>query len=341
MLGIRYSVQPGDTLWGLAGRFFGDPAKWPLIHEHNNSAQAMAATGCRIADPNLIFVGQVIYIPDQRPQAIPTSSSPQSSPSGAMPRHPDSFPKARREVRGIPFRYDLDKLPSITVASAGCLASVKLSGSVTIQPRKPYTFLEISQQGFEIQAKRRSDLVLGKLLSDSKVRWRPSTQEVSFENGIAACSQHQPAPVPAKAAGFSSRTKQPVLKARLRHSSLTGELDDHIFAAQSLEAEIVIMPKHFPPQPGSAAPPRSASDPSGWDCLVGDSSQSDEVLLVAAIVGDICAAGMRGGPARFAEASPMLSPGMRLAANVRGVAPLRIAGARTSSRLQPQALQVN
>ena len=326
MLGIRYVVQPGDTLWGLAGRFFGDPADWPLIHQHNNSAQAIAATGCRISDPNLIFVGQVIYVPDQRPQAALPSPSPQAALQNAtpIPRHPDSFPKARQTVRGIPFNYKLEKLPSITAVSPSHIATLKLSGSVTIQPQKAYKFADISRIGFKIQTKQESDLIFGKLIADSKAGWKPSAQEVTFENSITRHSGCINPPASAEAAGFSSPSRRPVFKADLQYPSLTGTVEGYMFATQNLgveiEIEVVPMPLDAKPRPVPAASPESV-----------------DVLQVATIVEDICAKGkdISDGTASYAEASFMLRPGLRLSTNVRGVAPLRIPGAGRPHGLQP------
>jgi len=51
---VRYRVQPGDTLWGLAQTFLGDPHRWPDIFRANRD---------RIPDPNRLAVGQVLLIP--------------------------------------------------------------------------------------------------------------------------------------------------------------------------------------------------------------------------------------------------------------------------------------
>jgi LysM repeat protein len=50
--GTRYTVVSGDTLWGIATRFYGDGTRYPEI---------AAANG--IEDPNLIYPGQVFVIP--------------------------------------------------------------------------------------------------------------------------------------------------------------------------------------------------------------------------------------------------------------------------------------
>ena len=54
-LGFRdYTVQPGDTLSTIAAAQLGDPALFPTLHLANPHI---------IADPNVIFPGQVIRIP--------------------------------------------------------------------------------------------------------------------------------------------------------------------------------------------------------------------------------------------------------------------------------------
>lgn len=51
---VVYVVQAGDTLSGIAKRFYDDPNLWPQIFEANRET---------IADPNLILVGQTLSIP--------------------------------------------------------------------------------------------------------------------------------------------------------------------------------------------------------------------------------------------------------------------------------------
>lgn len=50
-----YTVVPGDTLSGIALKFYGDASRWPEIHEANKDI---------IENPNLIYPGQTFVIPD-------------------------------------------------------------------------------------------------------------------------------------------------------------------------------------------------------------------------------------------------------------------------------------
>jgi nucleoid-associated protein YgaU len=50
----QHTVAGGDTLSAIAQQFYGDSSLWPRIHEANRD---------QIADPNLIYVGQVLRVP--------------------------------------------------------------------------------------------------------------------------------------------------------------------------------------------------------------------------------------------------------------------------------------
>ena len=51
---MTYTVQKGDTLWGIARRFYGDGSKCYVIYNANTGV---------IKNPNLIYAGTVITIP--------------------------------------------------------------------------------------------------------------------------------------------------------------------------------------------------------------------------------------------------------------------------------------
>lgn len=49
-----YTVKNGDTLWGIAKKYYGDGAKYLTIYNANKG---------KIKNPNLIYVGQTLTIP--------------------------------------------------------------------------------------------------------------------------------------------------------------------------------------------------------------------------------------------------------------------------------------
>jgi nucleoid-associated protein YgaU len=50
----QHEVVAGDTLSSIAQQFLGDPARWPAIFEANRD---------QIFNPNLIYVGQTLRVP--------------------------------------------------------------------------------------------------------------------------------------------------------------------------------------------------------------------------------------------------------------------------------------
>ena len=51
---VQHTVAPGDSLWAIAGQFYGDGAQYPRLFEANRD---------QIDNPDLIFPGQVLRVP--------------------------------------------------------------------------------------------------------------------------------------------------------------------------------------------------------------------------------------------------------------------------------------
>jgi hypothetical protein len=90
---MTHEVTRGETLWALAGRYLGNPFRWPLIFEANRS---------EIRDPHWIFPGQIFLIPGLpgqpatvrevavRVEGEMQAVSPGEVPEGAQVRVPGS-----------------------------------------------------------------------------------------------------------------------------------------------------------------------------------------------------------------------------------------------------------
>src|SRR5512138_3580138 len=98
-----YVVKSGDSLWRISELELGAGKQWPRLWRYNNRAAVVKVTGRGIPDPDLIYPGQTLLIPDlsggpSRPgvahpvapnaQATPpkpTNQTAASKPSGSAP----------------------------------------------------------------------------------------------------------------------------------------------------------------------------------------------------------------------------------------------------------------
>ncbi|HTX26041.1 MAG TPA: LysM peptidoglycan-binding domain-containing protein [Streptosporangiaceae bacterium] len=61
-----YTVEPGDTLSGIALRFYGKTADWTWIYDDNRSV---------VQNPDTIYAGEVLKVPDTRTTTSTTSAT--------------------------------------------------------------------------------------------------------------------------------------------------------------------------------------------------------------------------------------------------------------------------
>jgi hypothetical protein len=90
--------RPRDTLWGIAERFLGDPYRWRDLFQLNQGRLLPDPPGGRFTDPDRIYPGQVLLMPEdavglpgaaparpQRPQGGPTTADRPDAPAAAPP----------------------------------------------------------------------------------------------------------------------------------------------------------------------------------------------------------------------------------------------------------------
>ena len=84
-------VQPGDTLWSIAGRDLGNPTEWPEIWEANQGR--VEPGGRAFTDPRLIYPGWELEVsPTETPAGAQPSAAGGSS-GGAAPSSPAVSPR--------------------------------------------------------------------------------------------------------------------------------------------------------------------------------------------------------------------------------------------------------
>ncbi len=266
ILGERYIVKQGDSLWKISEKKLGDPFKWRAIYNHNNRNEVIVATKTKIKDPDFIFVGQEIYIPDNLHKT--GENNVKRSNAIYTPSHAGRK-VAYDKVKGVPFKFNLEKLDPVTKDFPTYISTIKLLGVVTIQTKETLDFITITQEGFEASAKNEAKSVLGKLTSESKVGFNNTTKEISFECGMTMQANCKSAPVVGTAIGISSNTGLPALKASIKFPPFQGEISTHFFASNDFTAELEVTPKTPATAPGPVPSalniPQPATVPSALD----------------------------------------------------------------------------
>jgi DNA-binding SARP family transcriptional activator len=90
-----YTVEPGDTLWGIAERFYDSGADWPAIAGANLGH--VMVDGTRFVDPSLILPGWVLSLPQTGDPAAATpapaaTAAPAAAAGGTAPAVVDTAP---------------------------------------------------------------------------------------------------------------------------------------------------------------------------------------------------------------------------------------------------------
>ena len=76
--GFYYTIQKGDTLWGLSQQFSDSPWLWPELWEENN----------QISNPHWIFPGERIRLYKKKGSQTITTTAPSSSQPAVVPPPP-------------------------------------------------------------------------------------------------------------------------------------------------------------------------------------------------------------------------------------------------------------
>lgn len=140
--GFYYTIQKGDTLWGLSEKFFDSPSQWPDLWREN----------AQIANPHYIYPGERIRIFKREgvekiveavaEKAVPPEAVP---PAAAEPKEPPFFlyseidsvgliSKERLVPDGVIFNVRDDK----ALISVGDMVYIKKTGDADLIPGGRY-----------------------------------------------------------------------------------------------------------------------------------------------------------------------------------------------------------
>jgi len=167
-----------------------------------------------------------------------------------------------------------------------------------LQSTRPIDFVTITKSGFEISAKKEADLVLGKLLAETKIGWNAKTKSITFENGITLKASNKFAPTVTVSTGISSDTRLPNAKVTIKSPALKGKLNHHNYITSDLSISIEITENITATgRPGPAIATGNtgpvATPSSSWDYIQGNAFLvGAAVIITATIVEDFITFGL-------------------------------------------------
>ena len=291
MLGERYVVRKGDSLWRIAERKLGSGTQWTRIWKYNNRPEVVRATGRRIPNPDLIYIGQVILIPTmpgvkqgRLPAGTPPSPHTEAQPDHALlPSARKDIPSSRpaapqsdqvpsrpsgrgggslserlpTETSPIAIKYKLDdiKFPPRDVGTA--LIEVRMTGDVILMTKKQYPVTYVTSRGeLELQVTREANHAFGQLIEDSRFIYDPAKKQVTLRSLLVSQSNVPGAVSTAIGVEMNSSTLVPKLRAEIRLPKLQGSLEPFRYVAVDVKIVIEITPKSQPPAspPGALLP---------------------------------------------------------------------------------------
>ncbi len=235
----RYVVQEGDCLWHLADRFLGSPFQWHRIYQYNNRESVIKRTGRGIKNADLIYPGQVLYIP-----LIADLPQPPPKKKRQRPKPKRLDREARKMTAPFAAAFYLNEFPKMVYEDLSVRATLSLSGIIAVRLADNKPLIHASNRGLETQYTSEAENVVHQLfLQDARVAWDTATRKITYECLLASKRSAGSAPATAVGLAVASDTKTPVIRGEIRFPKLSGYLGRHFYAAENVRVVIELEPK--------------------------------------------------------------------------------------------------
>lgn len=347
MLGARYVIKSGDTLWSIAQDQLGSGGQWPRIWRYNNRREVVRSTGHDIPDPDLIHAGRTILIPVLPSQKIAprgsaksgaahprqeTASLPVPSNRSSQPRTQTTHASGQQgDLKGalksvkLPAALKYTLKEQQTVETPAATIEVQLTGDVLLMASSSATLTHsMSDQKTEVKATSAMHHAFGELVSDNRFIFDPKKNECTIRSMLVSQSTSPGMPTTATAVGVEMSSLSPIPKLRfeLRLPKLNGRINNFLYTAVDIKFVVLVTPKRQPPTSGpsprmlpvpSTVPQAQPGSGRDWGKAIGVGLIATAgVIVVATVVEDFftAGAGVADDPASFAAAAALFSRGL-------------------------------
>jgi hypothetical protein len=351
MLGERYTVKAGDTLWGIAKARLGGPEQWPRIWKYNNRPSVIRETGRGIPDPDEIFAGQTLLLPTLPGPAISYNSNGKMTSGSAAGGAGGTGGSASGGARGtglleqlgdakspISFKFRLDDLKFPPIPQPGFIVEIRMTGDIILKSTKSYSSLYVtSRKEIELQVTSVANKALDSLLfNDTRMVFDSREKKLTYRSMLVANS------MTAIGVQFDSDSLLPKLRFEYRLPKLEGSVSSFKYVALDVKMVIELTPK--PDLPGASprgVPVRVMPRDVNWTKAAGTALiVGAGVIIVGTLVEDFFTggAGVADDPASFAAASAMFMRGLAAFRGAAAVLPAACTPATVTTRFTMQAL---
>ena len=233
MSDIRYIVKTNDSLRKISKHFLGDSEHWKNIFQYNNRPEIVSKTKYKLTNPNLIFVGQPIYIPEKH-NALTDDNFKYN-----IDFFDNSSGNAKaKKIHGIGMKFDFTQNSIARTVTPNYIATIKFTGSIHIKKKGTYDFMTISKNGFEIQETQKMKNTFENLIG-YKIGFNKNSKTIFFECNINLFSYCKNPNIPELKATVVYKPL-PTYKVSLTRRSFKGEINGYLFSVQDFGVEIEI-----------------------------------------------------------------------------------------------------
>ena len=340
MLGERYTVKAGDTLWGIAEAKLGAPEQWPRIWKYNNRPSVIRETGRGIPDPDEIFAGQTLLLPTLPGPALSYSGNKKMTSGSAAGGAPGTalLEQLGETKSPISFKFRLDDLKFPPIPQPGFTVEIRMTGDIILRSTKSYSSLYVtSRKEIELQVTSVANKALNSLLfNDTRMIFDSREKKLTYRSMLVTNS------ITAIGVQFDSDSLLPKLRFEYQLPKLQGSVSSFKYVALDVKIVIELTPK--PDLPGAsprAVPVRVMPPAVNWQKAAGTALiVGAGVIIVGTLVEDFFSggAGIADDPASFAAASAMFIRGLSAFRGVAAALPAAISPATVTTRFAMQAL---